>query len=73
MFGRVKPSVTAAPSGTEPTTSQPVTIPQHTLCRLPPGDDVFVMDGMDMTHSPSANMGALPPTSSSATAIPISA
>jgi inhibitor of Bruton tyrosine kinase len=72
MFGRMKSSITVASPSTEPTASQPIMTPQHTLRRLPLGDDVFVMDEMDMTHAPSANVGSLPPVPSSATAMPIS-
>ena len=72
MFSRIKPSITVASPSTEPTTGQPITTPQRTLRRLPLGDDVFVMDEMDMTHSPSVEVGSLPPASSSTTAMSIS-
>jgi len=72
MLGRMKPSITVASPSTEPTTSQPITTPQHMLRRLPLEDDVFVMDEMDATHFSGTDVGSLPLAPSSATAMPIS-
>lgn len=70
MLGRMKPSVSTSPS-TQPAVGERITTPQHTLRHPPLGDDVFVMDEMDTAHSFSAD-SALPSSSPSATAMPIS-
>ena len=69
MFGsRMKPSINLTSPSTEPTTpGRLITTPQHTLRHLPLGDDVFVMDEMDMTHLPSVEVSL--PSFSSAAAI----
>lgn len=74
MAGRIKPSISMTSPRTQPPPSvgQLITIPpQQTLRRLPPGDDVFLMDEMDAVHSLSADLGSS--SSSSTTDLPISA